>query len=280
MTLPEYNEATIFAVSDARGSTCKMVVRAALVQFPSAKCKIRKRPEITTVEKAQAVVEEAAALGAIIFYTLVCPDVRDAMRAHAEKHLVPVVDVIGPACSAMHDLFKSVPAYVPGLLYDSERDRFNMMDSIEFTLSHDDGRRPHELDKADAILVGVSRSGKSATSYYLAYHGVHVANVPLVANIAPPKQLLSVDPKKVVGLKINAMRLKSIREARVETMGTTLDEYTDRRAIGRELRDATDLMEKQGWHIVNVSYKAVEEVAKEVIKLCCLKDTPPRAKGG
>ncbi len=268
---------TIYAVSDARGATCERVVASALAQFPDANYRLVRQHEVSTVEQIRAVVTRAAeSQDSLIFYTLVQAEMRQGLRDAAREQNVPVVDVIGPAFTALHDLFHRTPASIPGLLYKSHPEHFDMMEAIEYTLSHDDGSKPHEMDRAHVVLVGVSRAGKSSTAYYLAYHGVKVANIPLVPGIRPPAQLLEMDPRRVVGIRVNRSRLRSIRASRAATMGVVPGGYLDEREINLELRYVNGLIEKHGWHIVDASYQAVEEVAKQVIKICGLHASLPK----
>lgn len=274
MNLPA--DHTIFAVSDARGNTCQQVVMAAMAQFPDSIAPIVVRGGITTDDLIDAVVREAKEQDGVIFFTLATAACRQRLRASARQAQVPVVDILGPACNALHDVFRSAPQDIPGLLYATNPKRFDMMEAIEYTLTHDDGRRPHDLSRAHVVLTGVSRAGKSSTAYYLAYHGVKAANVPLVPEVPPPEQLLEIDPKKVVLLRVNRLRLRSVREARAGTMGVLPGGYVDEAGISRENRLALALAERQGWHIVDASYRAIEEVAKEVIRLCGLTANRPK----
>jgi regulator of PEP synthase PpsR (kinase-PPPase family) len=263
---------TIFIVSDGRGDTCNQLVHAALVQFADQHYDLVRKAEVRTTDAVGQIVAEAAASHALIFYTLVSDDTREAMRATSEKLLVPTVDVLGPSFSALHDLFKSAPQHTPGLLYASDRERFDRIEAIDYTLKHDDGQRPHELGQADVVLVGVSRSSKSSTCFYLAYAGIRAANVPLVPGLSPPSQLLRLEPEKVIGLRINVMRLRTVREARAQRLrlGPAHD-YVDKRGIAREVLEANKIMDRQGWRSIDVSYIAIEETAREVMALRGLK---------
>jgi regulator of PEP synthase PpsR (kinase-PPPase family) len=260
------SSATIFVVSDGRGDTGLQVVRAGLVQFKARRPRIESRPFVRSVAEVEEIVHQAASLEAVVFYTLVADDTRRAMKESSEAELVPAVDLLGPAFSALHDLFESAPDAVPGLLYESDREHFDRIDAIDYTLKHDDGQRPHELHLADVVLVGVSRASKSSTCFYLAYEGIRAANVPLVPRLAPPAELLALDPRRVIGLRINTMRLKSVREARVLSLGdASLDDYVDKRTMAQEIRYANELMARHDWRTIDVSYLAIEEVAKEVL---------------
>jgi hypothetical protein len=258
----------IFVVSDGRGQTCHQVVNAALVQFKERESRLVRCANVRTPAQVEAIVKRAANEDAIIFYTLVSGETRRAMLEASKRLLVPTVDILGPAFSALHDLFRSAPESKPGLLYESDREHFDRIEAIDYTLTHDDGQRPHELHEADAVLVGVSRAHKSATCFYLAYEGVRAANVPLILQSPPPKELFDLDPRKVVGLRINVMRLRTVREQRLISMGAGwLEQYVDKHEIAREVREANQLMEEHGWRSVDVSYKAVEEIAGEIMRL-------------
>ncbi len=262
----------IFIVSDGRGVTCRQVVRAALVQFEGHHPEFSKHTAVITVEQVAKVVKKAAKAGGTIFYTLVSEETRKAMEEFSAAELVPSVDLLGPTFIALNDLFKAERGASPGLLYESDRETYDRIDAIDFTLTHDDGQHPHSLKFADVVLVGVSRAAKSSTCFYLAYSGIRAANVPLFRTISPPAELLEMDPNKVIGLTLTPQRLKALREARVARMEAgPLDDYVDEREITYEIRSAHEQMAKYGWRRINVSYMAIEEVAKEVTRLRGIK---------
>jgi regulator of PEP synthase PpsR (kinase-PPPase family) len=263
---------SIYVVSDGRGQTGNAVLRAALVQF-AGKVDIVTEAAVRTVERVQQIVAQAAAAGAVVFYTLVEEATRQALVHAAALHEVPVVDVLGPALIALRDLLQHGPAAQPGLLYASERVSFDRHDAIDYTLAHDDGRRPDELGQADVVLVGVSRAAKSSTCFYLAYHGIKAANVPLVPELPVPPQLLALEPNKVIGLWVNPSRLLIVRAARAMNLKLGQDvPYLDRESVVREVRQARRVMEDHGWRMVEASYMAVEEVAREVMQLLGLAE--------
>jgi regulator of PEP synthase PpsR (kinase-PPPase family) len=227
-----------------------------------------RRANIRSPEDARAAVEQAINDRAVIFYTLITEEIREALHRAAEEHLVPAVDLLGHVLSALAGVLKSSPRCDPRLMYELEKQHIDRMDAVDFTLAHDDGLRLHELAQADVVLVGASRVSKSATCFVLAYRGIRAANVPLVPNTGPPVELLAIDPRKVIGLTSSAHRLQAVREARIQGMRMgPVDSYVDIREIAKELRYANDLMQKYGWRSVDVSFKAVEEVAREVLRL-------------
>lgn len=270
--MPAPRVPTIFIVSDGRGETATQVLTAAAVQFEGRRYRTVRRAGVRGPAEVEKIVREAAGAKGVIFYTLVAEDTRRAMRRASGLHLVPTVDVLGPAFSALNDQFKSKRAATPGLLYVLDRDRLDRMAAIDYTLLHDDGQRPHELSRADVVLVGVSRASKSATCFFLAYEGIRAANVPLIFGIDPPPQLLKLPANRVVGLRVNVDRLLTVREARARPFGgSELDSYLDRRVVAREVIFANRLMEERGWRSLDVSYMAIEEIAREVLRLRSLK---------
>jgi len=259
---------TLLIVSDGRGDTCHHVLHAALVQFKDQDFDLVLRPNVRTAGQVESLIEEARNRNAVIFYTLVSQETRVAISRLAEKHLVPIVDILGPAFSALHDLFKSERTAQPGLYYASDRERFDRQVAIDYTLKHDDGQRPHELNLADVVIVGLSRTSKSTTCFYLAFQGIKAANVPILPDIPMPKQLTRIKPSKVIGLNMNVARLKTIRQARTTDLGSQhVNYYVDKQKIADEVIFATNLMNTNGWRNIDASYMAIEEVAREVRRM-------------
>jgi [pyruvate, water dikinase]-phosphate phosphotransferase / [pyruvate, water dikinase] kinase len=255
----------IFLVSDGTCRTCEQVVKSVLVQFQDARFSLVLKPKILDVAAVREVIDEAAAQRAVVFYTLVAKETRDAIKTAAQQRMVPVVDVLGPVLIALFDVFQRLPLATPDMLYKSDKEHYDRVDAVEYTLNHDDGCRPQDLSEADVVLVGVSRAAKSTTCFYLAYSGIRAANVPLFADSDPPAELTKLDPRKVIGLTVNPHRLQSMREARLRGWGMDVSHnYADSIEIARELRAASEQMARFGWRCIDVSYKAIEEVAREI----------------
>lgn len=256
---------TILLISDGTCRTCEQVVKAVLVQFGQVDLKLEKRTEVRDAETVRRIIDEAAREGALVFYTLVAEETRDAIREAAQHQMVPIVDLLGPVLVGLYDLYKRTPQAQPGILHKTSKAHVDRIDSVEYTLDHDDGRGLHELVHADVVLVGVSRVSKSTTCFYLAYSGIRAANVPLFADSEPPKELRELDPRRVIGLTANPYRLQSVRESRIQQWALNPDDgYGDRMEIAKELRAASEQMAKHGWRIIDTSYKAIEEIAREV----------------
>jgi len=259
---------TIYLVSDGTCRTCEQVIMAVLVQFEDADIRLVKKANVRRAEAVEELIREAAREHAHVFYTLVAEEARQAMARAAQQHMVPVTDLLGPVMVSLYDLLKHVPRVRPGILHRSSEDQVQRIEAVEYTLEHDDGRGLHDLDKADVVLVGVSRVSKSTTCFYLAYGGVRAANVPLFPDSEPPEELVRLDKRRVIGLTMNPRRLQVVRESRLRQWGMHLHEaYADRVLIARELRAAHEVMKKHGWRCIDASYKAVEEIAREVRQL-------------
>jgi len=264
----EYARPVIFVVSDGRGDTCVQLLQAALVQFEGRDVEIVRRGDVLSRELVDAVLAEAAGREAAVFYTLVGNETRRAMARRAAELLVPTVDVLGPAFTALHDVFHQAPAARPGLFHPADREDQARQEAIDYTLKHDDGQRPRELKHADVVLVGTSRVSKSTTCFYLAYNGIKAANVPLVKGHPPLPELLALPPERVIGLRLNLTRLLAVRETRLRHLGRTgTAGYVDKREVAAELREAHRVMEQRGWRNFDASYMAVEEIAREVARL-------------
>ncbi len=258
---------TIVLLSGSTGRTVNEVVRAALAQFGDVDIDIVRRNHVRSVRNALKAVDEAAQAKGLLFHSLVVPKMRDAVVRKAQTHSVPTVDVLGPALSALNDHLGQAPRRRPGLSYQLQKEHFDRIDAVNFTLRHDDGCMMEDLKLADAVLVGPSRSAKSATCFYLAYHGIRAANVPMVPKWDLPPELRQVDKDRVIALTMSATRLQSIRRERVRLMGRAgpFDKYTDMRAIRAELREVDRIAARHGWRRIDVSYMSVEEVARNVI---------------
>jgi len=258
----------IIVLSGSTGRTCNEVVRAALAQFDEPNVKVIRKTNVRTAKAAVKVVKEAAETGAVVCHSMVAPKAREAVVEQAKKLHVPNVDVLGPVLTLFEDHLGKPPRRRAGLSYQYQKEHFDRIDAVSFTLRHDDGCHITDLSNADVVIVGVSRVSKSVTCFYLAYRGIRAANVPLIPDCEPLPQLLAMDPRKVIGLTMNPHRLDKVREARIQMMGPgPFQDYGDVQEIRREIEFANTLMARHHWRKIDVSYMSVEEVAKEVMSM-------------
>jgi regulator of PEP synthase PpsR (kinase-PPPase family) len=257
----------IFVLSDGTGQTGKRVLEAALLQFDLPVMIIR-IPDVRTVHQVDEVVAAAAHDHGMIVYTLVSVELRQAVHIAAMERGVIAVDLLGGLLSKLQDFLHRTPWGRPGLLYQTDAGYYQRVDAMEFTVQHDDGQKLDDVDEADLVIVGPSRTSKTPVSFYLAYRGWKVANVPIILGLEPPEQLRALDPRKVVGLTTAPERLAMIRRERLKNMGAeNSSSYADLEHVRQEVRYSLRLCKAHRWPVINVTGKAVEETANEIMNL-------------
>jgi [pyruvate, water dikinase]-phosphate phosphotransferase / [pyruvate, water dikinase] kinase len=266
-TAPDPSKLTVFVVSDATGRTAERLVRAALEQFEGAAVQIVRRTQVRTVEQVRSVVRAAAAAKALIVHTLVEEDLRRQMLAESRQQGVDALDSMGPLLERLAGRLNLAPQEKPGLLRQLEDAKLREIEAVAFAFRHDDGLNAHELDRAEVVLVGVSRSMKTPTMLYLAYRGWFVANVPLIPDIPPPESLLQLPPQRVFCLTMAAEKLGRLRRTRAVSTGIPVESYASADQVRKELDYAVRTCTIHGWRQIDVTNKSVEEAAREIIVL-------------
>ncbi|XP_030456873.2 probable pyruvate, phosphate dikinase regulatory protein, chloroplastic [Syzygium oleosum] len=271
----------IYVVSDGTGWTAEHSVNAALGQFEH--CLVDRGCSVNThlfsgiddVERLLDIVKQAAKEGAMLVYTLADPEMAESARQACTLWGVPSTDVLGPITEAIASHLgvspSGLPRGAPGRSFPLTDDYFRRIEAIEFTIKQDDGALPQNLHKADIILAGVSRTGKTPLSIYLAQKGYKVANVPIVMGVELPKTLFEVDPEKVFGVTINPVVLQTIRKARAKSLGFSEDtrsNYSEMDYVREELEFAGKIFSQNPvWPVIEVTGKAIEETAAVVLRL-------------
>ncbi len=257
----------IYAVSDATGEMAMNIAFGAMRQFKVDNVNILRRGKITDLNRIRQVILEAKKFHGIIVHTLVSPDLRKLFHEEAEKEGVVCIDMMGPILNVLMTYFNAVPSAEPGLKYRLTKDYFKRQEAIEFTVKHDDGLGLDNLEQADIVLLGISRTSKTPLSVYLAYRGYKVANVPIIADVPVPKEVLQMDRKKMVGLTIDPQKLAQLRESRLIKLGRPLsEEYANLNKISEELEYSRSFYDQlTGVPMVDVTDKAIEEIASEVL---------------
>ncbi len=265
---PPTHPLTIYVVSDATGKTGWRVVQAALLQFDDSEVTIKRVGGVIDAAAVSAVMEEAAGTGGLVVHTLVSPELRRIALEAGRRRGIVVIDLLGPVLTRLTEVFQASPKAVPGIFEQLDDEYFARIDAIEYTVNHDDGRNPEDLKEADLVLVGVSRTGKTPLSVFLAYRGWRVANVPVVLNLDPPAQLFRVDPRQVVALTIDAERLLSIRQVRGQRLSRGLAfDYATRNHIVEEMAWFRKVLRRGVWPVVDVTYRSIEETASEIMEM-------------
>lgn len=223
---------------------------------------------VDTPEVVDRVLAEADAGSSVIAYTFVSSDLRGYMRRRAQEAGVQAVDLMGHLMEALEWLLQERPKMLPGLRPLLDNDYLQRVEAVEFAVALDDGRDLGRLDKADVVLIGVSRSSKTPVSLYLAHRRLKVANVPLVPEVAPPPQLFRLPARRVIGLTVSPQKLHDIREERMRTLGLKGDaNYARKERILEELAYADAIFRKLGCPVIDATNQAVEETAVRVLEI-------------
>ena len=253
-------------VSDSTGETAARLVTALEAQFPDEPFVEIRHPRAETVDDLWLAVRRMRGHRAVVVYTLVKPELREAMRALCRRARVHYCDLLGHPIDAVARVSGTAARMTPGARASLNENYFRRMEAIEFAVKYDDGVGARGLGEADIVLVGVSRTSKTPLSMYLGYLGYKTANVPVVKGIEPPRELFEVDPLKIVGLTIDAERLADIRQVRARGMGGG-GRYSELLEIYDELDEAAALQRRLGCPVIDVSELSIEETSQRIIKL-------------
>jgi regulator of PEP synthase PpsR (kinase-PPPase family) len=199
-------------------------------------------------------------------HTFASQELRDFMAEASREEGASCIDVLGPLVEQLSLFFQKVPVSKPGLLHQVDEEYFDRVDAIEFAIRHDDGESVADLEKADIVLVGVSRTSKSPLSIYLAQEGWRVANIPIAVGSKLPSKLFQLDQHKVVGLIVTPERLAEARRVRLEQLGVEGSSYADEERIQAEMEYAKAIFEQNPeWPVIDATGKSIEEVSQEVL---------------
>ena len=268
----EENNSAIYVLSDGTGETAALMLKAALVQFKTEDVKFFRYKNVRNKSQLLSVLDHLPEKKGLIVHTLVSPSLRSLLSLEASKRGFLAVDLMGPVLENLGNLFNKEinPSFsTPGELRTVDEKYFQKIAAIEFTVKYDDGKCLEGLDKADIILVGISRTSKTPLSIFLSYKGLKVANVPLVVGQPVPDELFEIDQKKIVGLKIEIDALQRIRMKRLEKFGQDPHgSYASLGHINKEIQFAEELFAKnKRWPVVNVTDRALEETAAEIARI-------------
>ena len=263
---PEHEPVELHIVSDATGETAARLVLALEAQFPNQPFVEIRHPRVENVDDLHIAVQQARGRPAVMVYTLVEPELRDAMRQLCRRSRVHYCDLLGHPIDSISRVAGVAAQMTPGVRAPLDAQYFKRIEAIEFAVKYDDGVG-RGLDEADIVLVGVSRTSKTPLSIYLGYLGHKAANIPVVRGIDLPEELFEIDPTKIVGLTIAAERLADIRTARVRSMGAPRKRYAELEEIYAELEEASAVHRRLRCPVIDVSELSVEETAMRIIRL-------------
>jgi len=259
---------TVYVISDSLGETGEKLAHAAISQFDQEDIDVIRVPFVRHCDQLRDIVAEAEEKGAVICHTLVSPDLRETIDELSREHHVRYVDLLGPMLDAVSSIAKTKPRMKPGLIHKLDEEYFKKVEAIEFAVKYDDGKNPSGFEKADIVLIGVSRTSKTPMSMYLAHKKYKVANLPLVPEVALPEEIFRVPPYRIVGLIIDPYKLNTIRTERMKALGFSgTANYTDIARIEDELAYAKAVMRQLHCVVLDVSNRAIEETASRIIEI-------------
>ena len=256
-------------ISDATGETLIAVGRAAAAQYATVSPVEHIYSLVRSPKRLDQVVAEIEANPGVVLYTLVDHDLAARLETRCRELGVPSLSVLGPVLALFQSYLGAETTPRVGGQHTLNAEYFRRIDALNFTMMHDDGQHPENLEEADVVLVGVSRTSKTPTSIYLANRGIKTANVPLVPGVALPPQLETLVRPLVVGLYASAERIVQIRQNRLLGLNSPQPDsaYVDRQAVSEEIAVSKQLCTRHGWPSIDVTRRSIEETAAAVASL-------------
>lgn len=255
-------------VSDATGETLIAVSRAVAAQFDSISSIEHLYPMVRTMPQLEKTIAEIAAVPGMVLFTLVDLTLAEKLEAACRSIGAPCLSVLQPILTMFQSYLGAVANPRPGAQHILNSDYFKRIDALNYTMMHDDGQMAESYEEADVLLIGISRSSKTPTSIYLANRGIKTANIPMVPNVPLPKSVFGLKRPLIVGLTATPERIIQIRQNRLEALNADLDSpYVDRLAVCEEVARARRLFEQNGWAVIDVTRRSIEETAAAIIDL-------------
>ena len=255
-------------ISDSTGETLTTMAKAAAVQYSQVRPIEHVHPLVRTAKQLDKVLDQVEANPGIVLYTVVNRELIDEIDRRCREVKVPSLHVLQPIMTIFESYLGAPQTPIVAGQHIVDADYFRRIDALNFTMAHDDGQLPQDLNTADIVILGISRTSKTPTSVYLAQRGYKTANLPLVPSIPLPAHLTEPHTAFVVGLVASPDRISEIRRNRVQLLGDrNLDDYVDRTQIANEVAYSRRLCAKHGWPVIDVTRKSVEETAATIISL-------------
>lgn len=254
-------------VSDSTGETVSSVARASLVQFDDAEAEEHIWSLVRTQGQLEKMIASLDTYPGVVMFTLVDPTMRETLRQACGKRGLPCIPILGHVIRELSSYLDQEATGHTGAQYELGEDYFERINAINYALEHDDGQATWELETADIVIVGPSRTSKSPTCVYLAYRGLKAANVPYVPSCPLPDNLVKLKQPLVVGLTISTDRLIDIRTTRLVAMNQDMQtDYIDEETVRSEIESSKKLFRSQNWPVIDVTRRSVEETATLMIQ--------------
>ncbi len=258
----------VLVVSDGTGRTARQALNAALTQFPGMDIDVIVYSDVREHSEIKKIVTKALKSKALIIHTIVTDSLREQIIRECHSKNVETIDLMGPLLTRLSSQFIHEPSQQPGLYNKLNKEYFQRIDAMQFAFNHDDGQRTENLNEADFVLLGVSRTFKTPISIYLAYKGWFAANVPIIMGLKPPEVLNHIDPSKIFCLTTNASRLSELRKTRHVRLGGKIEKYSEPEYVLREINFANRYYNLHpDWTLISVTAKSIEEIASEILAI-------------
>jgi regulator of PEP synthase PpsR (kinase-PPPase family) len=256
-------------ISDATGETLLAAGRAAAAQYKDARAIEHIYPLIRTDKQLMKVFDDIEEEPGIVLYTVVDQALAGRIDARCAEMGLPCVSVLEPVLTVFQSYLGTPAGRRVGAQHVLDADYFRRIDALNFTMEHDDGQLPYDIEEADIILIGISRTSKTPTSIYLANRGIKTANIPIVLGVPLPESLATAQKPLVVGLIATAERISHVRQNRAlgTTAGYASQDYVDRASISQELAYARQICTRHNWPTIDVSRRSIEETAAAIVAL-------------
>ena len=263
----------VYLVSDSTGETLDRIFLSLKSQFSNFDYEKKEFAFVRTEQQVDKIIKECVNLdNSLILYTIVETKLAKYIANQSEKKRVPCFGVLGNLILSFSKLLNQKAIHKPSAQHVLDDDYYKRIEAIQFTMSHDDGKKVDDIDNADVILLGVSRTSKTPTSIYLANRGYKTINIPLVLDQKIPANLTAQTKACVIGLIADPERLADIRRNRVAIMnGHQIKDYTDLDFIKKEVNESKSLFKKNNWPVIDVTRRSVEETAASILKIIEIK---------
>ena len=268
-------------LSDSTGETLELIAKAALAQFDDANIKRHFWPMVRSQQHLDRILADIAANPGLVLFTLVNQETRVRLEDRCRALGLPAIAALDQVTGALEDLFGQQAKARPGRQHLMDDAYFARVEAIQFTIAHDDGVGWEEWEQADILLAGVSRSSKTPTSIYLANRGYKTANIPIVVESPPPQALFGLRHPLVVGLTTAPERLIQVRRNRLISLNQAPETaYVDTEKVTREVQLARRMFADNGWPVIDVTRRSIEETAAAVINLYNVRQAGAEAGDG
>jgi regulator of PEP synthase PpsR (kinase-PPPase family) len=256
----------IFVVSDTPTEIGELLVKAGTSVFESIIQEVRFHPFVDDKLSIDYLLDLADQENGLVVYSFDSLELKHHMEIEAKRRGVPIYDVKGSLVETLRKMTGEEPVRNPAASWEVDVNYLKKIEAIEFAVKYDDGKQTSGLDKADIILIGVSRTSKTPISIYLANNNYKVANIPLMPEVEPPEELFQISNRKIFGLILDPEHLVNIRSERIKAMGLSGESnYGSYQRVMYELEKAQKLFDTLGCTVIDVTSKAIEEIAAIIL---------------